>query len=185
MELVNLLWSDIDFADKSITVRASVAKGKRARRVLLDDSMLAMFVGLHRDAEKRPEGWDRQHVFVNHEGRPHKNNLLRKFYGTCKRAGITDGKRGGAVDLHSLRVTFTTLCLEGGASPKAVQTILGHATLDMTMRVYAKATNMSMRDAVNALPFANATAPDHVLRIADKGQDLSQDSHKSSKRVRA
>ena len=91
------------------------------------------------------------------------NNLLRKFYGTCKRAGIADGKRNGSVDLHSLRVTFTTLSLEGGASPKAVQTILGHATLDMTMRVYAKATDRSMRDAINALPFATATAPDHVL----------------------
>jgi integrase len=185
MELVNLLWSDIDFADKSITIRASVAKGKRSRRVLLDDAMLAMLVGLRHHAEKRPEGWDRDHVFVNHEGRPHKHNLLRKFYGTCKRAGIKDGKRNGAVDLHSLRVTFTTLSLEGGASPKAVQTILGHATLDMTMRVYAKATDRSMRDAVNALPFAKATAPDHVLRIADKGQELSQDSHNSSERATA
>ena len=129
MELVSLLWSDIDFDDKSITIRASVAKGKRSRRVLLDDAMLAMLVALRHDAESRPEGWDREHVFVNHEGRPHRNNLLRKFYGTCKRAGIADGKRNGSVDLHSLRVTFTTLSLEGGASPKAVQTILGHATL--------------------------------------------------------
>jgi hypothetical protein len=102
-----------------------------------------------------------------------------------KRAGIVDGKRNGSVDLHSLRVTFTTLSLEGGASPKAVQTILGHTTLDMTMRVYAKATDRSMRDAINALPFATATAPAHVLTIADSGQDLSQDSHNCSKRQSA
>jgi integrase len=113
------------------------------------------------------------------------NNLLRKFYGTCKRAVIADGKRGGAVDLHSLRVTFTTLSLEGGASPKAVQTILGHATLDMTMRVYAKATDRSMRDAINALPFARASVPNHVLAIADKGQDLSQNSHNCAGRATA
>src|SRR5689334_4848136 len=91
----------------------------------------------------RPMGADRERVFVNHIGKPHRNNLLRKFYGTCKRAKIADGKRNGSVDLHSLRVTFTTLSLEGGASPKAVQAILGHATLDMTMRVYAKATDRS------------------------------------------
>jgi integrase len=185
MELVNLRFSDIDFGDKSITIRASVAKAKRSRRLLLDDAMLAMLADLHREAEKRPEGWDREHVFVNHEGRRHRHNLLRKFYGTCKRAGIADGKRNGAVDLHSLRVTFTTLSLEGGASPKAVQAILGHATLDMTMRVYAKATDRSMRDAINALPFAKATAPDHVLSMADKGQDLSQDSHNSAERATA
>jgi hypothetical protein len=75
--------------------------------------------------------------------------------------------------------------LQQPASPKAVQTILGHATLDMTMRVYAKATDRSMRDAINALPFATATAPDHVLTIADNGQDLSQDSHNSSERATA
>ena len=185
MELVSLLWSDIDFGDKSLTIRASVAKGKRSRRVLLEDAMLAMLVALRDQAEHRPEGWDREHVFVNQEGRPHIHNLLRKFYGTCRKAGIKDGKRNGSVDLHSLRVTFTTLSLEGGASPKAVQTILGHATLDMTMRVYAKATDRSMRDAVNALPFAKATAPDHVLSIADKGQELSQDSHNSLERATA
>jgi hypothetical protein len=118
--------------------------------------MLAMLVALHNEAEKRSAGCDREHVFTNHEGRPHKHNLMRKFYGTCKRAGITDGKRNGSVDLHSLRVTFTAPSLEGGAGPKAVPMILGHATLDMTMRVYAKATDRSMRDAVNALPFATA-----------------------------
>jgi integrase len=189
MELVNLLWSDVDLDDKSITIRASVAKGKRSRRVLLDDTMVAILAKLRDEAEQRPDGWDREHVFVNQIGRPHRQNLLRKFYGTCKRAGIADGKRNGSVDLHSLRVTFTTLSLEGGASPKAVQTILGHATLDMTMRVYAKATDRSMRDAVNALPFAKATAPDHVLALggnrAANGQDLSQDSHNSAERATA
>jgi hypothetical protein len=72
------------------------------------------------------------------------------------------------------------LSLEGGASPKAVQTILGHATLDMTMRVYAKATDRSMRDAINALPFATATAPSHVLSLADTDEKLSQNSHNCS-----
>lgn len=175
MELVTLLFSDVDWEGRAIVIRASVAKGKKARRVLLDDAMHGMLVTL-RDRD-RPAGWDREHVFVNHEGRPHRNNLLRKFYGTCKRAGIADGRRNGAVDLHSLRVTFTTLSLEGGASPKSVQAILGHATLDMTMRVYAKVTDKSMRDAVNALPFAKASAPDHVLSITDGPRGLSQDSH--------
>lgn len=175
MELVTLLWSDVDWDDKAIVIRASVAKGKKSRRILLDDSMLAMLDELRR--ANRPEGWDRNHVFVNRIGRPHRNGLLLMFYRTCKRAGIIDGVRNGAIDLHSLRVTFTTLSLENGASPKAVQAILGHSTLDMTMRVYAKATDRAMRDAINALPFAKATAPTHVLSIAGKGPEMSQDSH--------
>jgi integrase len=82
MELVTLLWSDVDWDDKAIVIRASVAKGKKSRRVLLDDATLAMFVALHRATEARPAGFDREHVFVNHLGRPHRHNLFRKFYGT-------------------------------------------------------------------------------------------------------
>ena len=155
-ELVTLLFSDVDFEGRSITIRASVAKGKLKRRVLLDDMTTAMLAHLRDERDLRPEGYDRDHVFVNHAGKPHRNNLLRKFYATCKRAQILDGKRNGSIDIHSLRVTFTTLCLEGGANPKAVQAILGHATLDMTMRIYAKATDRSLREAVNALPFTRS-----------------------------
>ncbi len=174
MELVTLRFTDINWHDRSILIRASETKGKKSRRVLLDDSMLNMLSELHRDASNRPDGWDRDHVFVNHVGKQHRNNLLRKFYGTCKRAGIADGKRNGSVDLHSLRVTFTTLSLEGGASPKAIQSILGHATLDMTMRVYAKATDRSLRDAINALPFATASASAVAV---ESDAVSSQDSH--------
>ena len=46
----------------------------------------------------------------------------------------------------------------------AVQAILGHSSLDLTMRVYAKATDSSKRDAVDALPFTKLGVPD-VLPI--------------------
>jgi hypothetical protein len=87
------------------------------------------------------------------------------FYGCCKRAGIDDAGSGGSVDLHSLRVSFTTLALENGASPKAIQAILGHSTLGMTMNVYAKATERSKREAIAALPFATSSAPEHVISV--------------------
>ena len=77
-------------------------------------------------------------------GTPLRNNLLARFYAVCRRAGIHDAEPGGSVDIHALRVTFTTLSLEHGAKPKAVQEILGHSTLAMTMSVYAKATDNEM-----------------------------------------
>ncbi len=87
-EMVALRFTDIDFADKSITIRGSVAKSKRSRRVLLDDTMMAALTKLRDEAADRPVGWDREHVFINHAGRPHRNNLLRKFYATCKRPSV-------------------------------------------------------------------------------------------------
>ena len=91
--------------------------------------------------------------------------MLRAFYSCAKRAGIVDAHRNGAVDIHSLRGTFATLAIDNGASPKAVQSILGHATLEMTMKVYAKATERSKRDAISAIPFAQASSPKHVISM--------------------
>ena len=136
-ELVRLLFDDVDWESQSLTVRISVAKGKKAREIPIDDETMAMLVGLRERAADRPDGWDHEHVFVNRIGNPLRNDLLDRFYVVCKRAGINDALPGGSVDLHSL-VTFATLALDGGANPKAVQTILGHSTLDMTMRVYAR-----------------------------------------------
>ena len=55
--------------------------------------------------------------------------------------------------------------LQNGANPKDVQTILGHSTLTLTMKVYARATEQGKRSAVNALPFASTTAPAHVIQV--------------------
>jgi integrase len=68
--------------------------------------------------------------------------------------------------IHSLRVSFTTLALEGGANPKAVQAILGHSTLALTMGIYARATDRAKREAIGALPFAKVSAPEHVIAVS-------------------
>src|SRR4051812_14829529 len=72
---------------------------------------------------------------------------------------------GGSVDIHSLTCLVTTLSLEGGANPKAVQAILGHSTLGMTMNVYAKATDRAKRDAISALHFASSKPPEHIIAV--------------------
>jgi len=196
-ELVSLRFEDIDWELQTLTVRASVAKSKRSREIPLDDTTMATLIELREQAadrqpqpgltpqqtEQQLRAFSREHVFVGCANTPHKNNLLRRFYKVCKKAGITDAKIGGAVDLHSLRVTFATMVLDGGANPKAVQAILGHSTLDMTMRVYARATDRAKRDTINALPFAKSSSPRHVLTIdstkAEQAADLSRFSHNS------
>ena len=115
--------------------------------------------------EQQRERFSPEHVFVTNANTPWRNNLLTRFYAVCKRAGIDDAKCGGSVDIHSLRVSFTTLALENGASPKAVQAILGHSTLALTMGVYAKATDRAKRAAIGALPFAKVSAPEHLIPV--------------------
>jgi len=192
-ELAAMLFADVDFERGTLTVRAATAKTKKSREIPLDDDMLATIKWLRDEAPFRRPGkgvtstaterieaaFSKEHVFVTKAGTPWRNNLLMRFYAVCAKAGIEGARRpvrgrgklalgakeqtAASVDIHSLRVTFATLAIEGGASPKAVQEILGHSTLELTMSVYSKATDRAKRAAVSALPFAKATAPAHVI----------------------
>jgi integrase len=161
-------------------IRASVAKSRKAREIPLDDGTFEMLAELQDQAKNRQPSTDRRvgdfsrdHVFVTGANTPWRNNLLREFYRVCGRAGIEGAGECGSVDLHSLRVTAASLMIEHGASPKAVQAILGHSTLALTMGVYAKATERSKRDAISALPFAKASAPVHVVSMDPKSTECA------------
>jgi integrase len=180
-ELIGLQFRDVDFGRRTVTIRASVSKSHKAREIPLDDEMFRI-IAEHRDkakyrqpvagdtperTERQRQKFTREHVFVSKANTPLDNNLLHRFYTVCRRAGIDGAHRGGSVDLHSLRVTFATQALEHGANPKAVQALLGHSTLALTMNIYGKATERSKREAIAGLPFAaSITGPDHVIPVA-------------------
>ncbi|MHB8974278.1 MAG: tyrosine-type recombinase/integrase [Pirellulaceae bacterium] len=173
-ELANLVFDDVDFTRRTLTVRGANAKNHKPREVPLSDDMLATLARLRDEAPaRRPRGhgnrrtaaaqqaaFSREHIFVTRANTPWRNNLLRSFYTCCQRAGIVGAEPGGSVDLHALRVSFVTLALEHGATPRAVQEIVGHATLNLTMRIYARVTDRSKQQAVGALPFAQISPPD-------------------------
>jgi len=57
---------------------------------------------------------------------------------------------------HDLRHTFASRVAQRGASPKAIQDLLGHADLKMTMR-YAHLAQNDLRDAVSVLSGARGS----------------------------
>lgn len=180
-ELVEMRFCDVDFDRKTVTVWGHTAKNGKSREIPLDDDTLATIAQLKAKAsarlpmERGPShvrgravaNFSREHVFVTGANTPWRNHLLERFYACCKKAGIEDAQPGGAVDIHSLRASFATLSIDNGASPKAVQAILGHSTLAMTMTIYAKATERAKRQAVAALPFAKVSNPSHMVSMPD------------------
>ena len=188
-ELVTLLFSDIDLQNRTITIRAENTKNHEAREIPLEDEMLAMLARLCAEARHRKPvvgktptmtsqqaaNFSVEHVFVTQANTPFRNNLLKRFYAVCQRAGIADAKPNGAVDIHALRGTVISLMIDGGANPKAVQKIVGHKTLEMTMNIYAKATDGGKRAAVAALPFAKVSTPGHIIPV-QKAHKLSTTS---------
>lgn len=163
-ELVRLRFSHIDWKTRELIVVAENSKNGKSRRIPLTDTVfkaLRRLKLLSRGRNMIPDGLtapDRDHVFLTKAGTPLENNLLRQFRRSCKRAGIDDGwqpivpgEKLRPVDIHSLRYTFASKLAEDGAHPKTAQELLGHSSLEMTMRIYTKVNNEAKRKAIENL----------------------------------
>ena len=83
------------------------------------------------------------YIFCDSQGRRF-YEVKRSFVSACRRAGLEDFR------FHDLRHTFASRLVMKGASLKAVQELLGHADMKMTMR-YAHLSQEHLRDSVNLL----------------------------------
>ena len=54
-------------------------------------------------------------------------------------------------DVHSLRHTFATRCIEAGMQPKTLQKILGHSTINTTMDLYVHVTEEQLYHEVEKI----------------------------------
>jgi integrase len=83
-------------------------------------------------------------VFVNFRtGEPAKNSSYdTHLYKLCDEAGI---KR---FCMHALRHTYATRAIERGVMPKALQKLLGHASIKTTMDRYVHVTDASLLGAI-------------------------------------
>jgi len=87
---------------------------------------------------------DKEFVFTNpRTGRP-LSDLQTGFKAACRKAAVGD------VRFHDLRHTAATYMVLGGIDLVTVKEILGHATIQMTMR-YAHPTPENKRRAIDVL----------------------------------
>ena len=155
-ELLALRWEDVDLVRGRLLVRRAVARGVvgtpksgKSREIPLNEKALA---ALERQRHLRGEL-----VFCDDAGR-----MLRKgackwpLWSACKRAGLR------RIGWHALRHTFASHLVMRRAPLKAVQELLGHSTIEMTMR-YSHLSPDVRKDAVRLL---DADPPDNRLTTA-------------------
>lgn len=113
---------DVDLAAATVHVRRG--KGGRARIVPMGPPAVAAVADLVQTLTG-----DEPALFRNARGR---RLLPRSIWRVVRRAGLGAGSPG--LHPHALRHSFATHLLEGGADLRAIQEMLGHASLSTTQR---------------------------------------------------
>jgi integrase len=156
-ELAGLQWKDIDFEKLSIDVNKSVVyqvvgkcKTEASKRPVPLDSYTAedLLTWYRLTPYRNPEDW----VFASDSARAGKKRgkqplwlqtvMRYRIHPVVKELGIN--KR---VSWHTFRRTYSTLLKANGEDVKVVQELLRHASVRITMDVYAQAMTPAKRAA--------------------------------------
>jgi len=133
-ELLSLKWEQF----RNGFIYLTETKSGKARQMPINVRLAEVLKEVRRKNHLKSE-----YVFCDSQGRRF-YEVKRSFTSACRRAGIEEFR------FHDLRHTFASRLVVKGASLKAVQELLGHSSLTMTMR-YAHLSQEHLRDSVNLL----------------------------------
>lgn len=137
-ELFNLRWTDIDFAQRIVTVRDEHAKSGKLRHIPMNAALYAVFIKWKPLAHAVSP-----YVFAGESGEP--IQCMKKSFAAVLKAARIESYRW-----HDMRHTFASWLVQSGVDLNIVRELLGHASLTMTMRYAHLAPNNKLR-AVSAL----------------------------------
>jgi integrase len=148
-EMLALEWGDVDLERKLIRVERSgqgSTKSKKVRYVPINSGLLKVL----RNLKSRKEG---KLVFPDEKGKMRSTN----FRWEMRKAAYVAGLK--TIRFHDLRHTFASNYVIKGGNIVSLKRILGHSTVNMTMR-YAHLSPNFMAQEIEALDFENETSPD-------------------------
>ncbi len=137
-ELVNLKINNVNIKESYIKVKG---KGEKERMIPLSDELSVLL-----KEYLKQRNTDSDFLFISKfsdKFTPLSIQLIVKKY--SKKANLQK-----KVSPHKLRHTFATLALEAGVSPITISELLGHSSLNTTMK-YTHVTNKLAEDAVRRI----------------------------------
>lgn len=143
-ELVNMELGNIDFQEQILMVRG---KGRKERLVPMSPTSLQainVYMASERavlDVKHGEEGF----VFLNVRGR----RMTRQMVFIMLRQAAADAGIARTISPHTLRHSFATHLLEGGANLRAIQQMLGHESL-ATTEIYLHLDSTHLRAEILA-----------------------------------
>jgi integrase/recombinase XerC/integrase/recombinase XerD len=139
-ELVNLDVGSVAFDDERVRVEG---KGGRTRFVPVGEpAMRALARYLERARPALSAGDGEPALFLSKSGRRLSTSDVRRRLRTWERRAAIPGD----ISPHALRHSFATHLLEGGADLRAIQELLGHASVSTT-QIYTRVDSARLRHA--------------------------------------
>jgi integrase len=137
-ELLGLRWARVDFAGRVLRVERNYVNGEegppkshRKRSVPLSDQAMGALDAMSRRKDFTSAG---DLVFCNELGEHLVDDKIRRrFYKALTAAGLDDLREQG-MTFHDLRHTFGTLCAGARIELPRIQSWMGHADIQTTMR---------------------------------------------------
>ena len=155
-EVCGLQWSDIDFEKQLLTVRRTVQRvqtetstkllidtpktSSSRRSVPIPDFMMPLL--------KKFRNQDNFYLLSGTEHPAEPRTLQRRFKTILKKANLP------SVNYHSLRHMFATNCIKAGFDVKTLSEILGHASVETTLKLYVHSSMERKIECMNKLKFA-------------------------------
>ena len=142
-EIVNLNLDSIDFDSEQL--RVSGKGGKERLLPVGEPAQRALRRYLDRARGALLEDRDERALFISKSGRRLSNSDITRRLGLW----VREAALAGGVSPHSLRHSFATHLLEGGADLRTIQELLGHASISTT-QVYTRVDATRLREAYAA-----------------------------------
>jgi excisionase family DNA binding protein len=152
-EILSLRWDQVDLGKG--TIRMERTKSGKTRVIPINSLLFSELKIL------KGQNGQSEYVFLGPKTKNPIKNVKTAFKAACRRSGIK------GLRFHDLRHTAASKMVEAGIDLVTVSKILGHSTIQMTMR-YAHPTPENMRRAVETLAQNGAGVRDFVPILSTK-----------------